>query len=261
MKLELEKFCLFVGYARSGSSAVGSIVDAHPNAIISHEYNVLSKAHYDRQKLFGTMIERAARLNNEGRWSGGANGEIYKHIIEGQIKKEDAVIQVIGDKKSGSATRRLQAPRRTPYPKRVERIKRIIDALEDKTGIPCMFVHVIRNPYDIIAAQKQSRIRFSFAGFRSSVKTMAITKELYPDRWLDVYHEDLISHPSEEIKKVNSFLGLSLDEVHLKASIKHLKFVPKQRRYDIDWSRQLKQKVKTRIIKEYEFFNRYSFKN
>ena len=33
----VEKFVFFVGYARSGSSIVGSMVDAHPNMIIANE--------------------------------------------------------------------------------------------------------------------------------------------------------------------------------------------------------------------------------
>jgi len=260
MKLDLKKFCLFVGYARSGSSAVGSIVDAHPNAVISHEYNVLARNKLNASETFDAIIDKSSQLNKKGRWSGGANGEVYDHVITGQIKNKASIINVIGDKKSGSATRSLQSARHTSRVKREKRIINKISALEARTGLPCYFIHVIRNPYDIIAAQKQSRVRTTFAGFLQEVKTMDIMKVLYPDRWLDVYHEDLIQSPESEIIKINEFLGLETDSVHLEASVKHLDFKPKIRRFEIEWAPQLKMKVKGKIIRDYSFFNRYAFK-
>ena len=34
----VEKFVFFVGYRRSGHSMIGSVMDAHPDMIIAHEY-------------------------------------------------------------------------------------------------------------------------------------------------------------------------------------------------------------------------------
>ena len=34
-------FVIFVGFARSGHSIVGTLMDAHPDIVIAHEYNVL----------------------------------------------------------------------------------------------------------------------------------------------------------------------------------------------------------------------------
>lgn len=39
----VQTFVLFIGYARSGHSLVGSILDAHPQIIIPHEFKVISK--------------------------------------------------------------------------------------------------------------------------------------------------------------------------------------------------------------------------
>ena len=39
---------MFIGYARSGHSLVGAILDAHPEIIISHEFNVVD--HWDNYK-------------------------------------------------------------------------------------------------------------------------------------------------------------------------------------------------------------------
>ena len=37
----VETFVLFIGYPRSRSSLVGALLDAHPEIIIPHEYNVI----------------------------------------------------------------------------------------------------------------------------------------------------------------------------------------------------------------------------
>jgi len=39
---KLRNFVLFVGYPRSGHSLVGSLIDAHPHAIIAHEVKILA---------------------------------------------------------------------------------------------------------------------------------------------------------------------------------------------------------------------------
>ena len=39
----VEAFVLFIGYPRSSHSLVGAILDAHPEIIIPHEYNVIGK--------------------------------------------------------------------------------------------------------------------------------------------------------------------------------------------------------------------------
>ena len=39
----VETFVLFIGYPRSCHSLVGAILDAHPEIIIPHEYNILAK--------------------------------------------------------------------------------------------------------------------------------------------------------------------------------------------------------------------------
>ncbi|PSO51862.1 MAG: hypothetical protein BRC34_14235, partial [Cyanobacteria bacterium QH_1_48_107] len=38
----VDKYCMFIGYPRSGHSLVGSLLDAHPNIIIAHELNALN---------------------------------------------------------------------------------------------------------------------------------------------------------------------------------------------------------------------------
>ncbi len=47
-------YCMFIGYPRSGHSLIGSLLDAHPNIIISHELNVLKKLYmgWKEQRIY-----------------------------------------------------------------------------------------------------------------------------------------------------------------------------------------------------------------
>ena len=44
---DLQAFCLFMGYTRSGHSLVGACLDAHPEAAIAHEGKIFA---YDADK-------------------------------------------------------------------------------------------------------------------------------------------------------------------------------------------------------------------
>jgi len=39
----VETFVMFIGYPRSSHSLVGAILDAHPEIVITHEYNLLQR--------------------------------------------------------------------------------------------------------------------------------------------------------------------------------------------------------------------------
>ena len=54
----VEKFCLFVGYSKSGTSLIGATLDAHPNIIISHEIDIFQIIRFldiDKNKTFDIL--------------------------------------------------------------------------------------------------------------------------------------------------------------------------------------------------------------
>jgi len=55
----VEMFVLFIGYPRSRHSLVGAILDAHPEIIIPHEYNVLGE--WDRFRSQGAKQKNMAK--------------------------------------------------------------------------------------------------------------------------------------------------------------------------------------------------------
>lgn len=42
---DLDTYCMFVGYPKSGHSLIGSLLDAHPQMAITHELDVLKYVH------------------------------------------------------------------------------------------------------------------------------------------------------------------------------------------------------------------------
>ena len=64
----VETFVMFIGYPRSSHSLVGAILDAHPEIIIPHEYNVMAKWKrfssdklQSRNKLFSALHQLSTK--------------------------------------------------------------------------------------------------------------------------------------------------------------------------------------------------------
>ena len=45
-------FFIFLGYPRSGHTILGALMDAHPNMVISHQYNPCVKSRLSNKKTF-----------------------------------------------------------------------------------------------------------------------------------------------------------------------------------------------------------------
>ena len=67
----IETMIIFIGYARSGHTLIGSLLDAHPNMVIANEFNVLEKwvnfsseyrnKHYLFQQLYSNSYNEAKK--------------------------------------------------------------------------------------------------------------------------------------------------------------------------------------------------------
>ena len=66
-------YCMFIGYPRSSHSLMGSLIDAHPNAIIAHEQDVLKyiKYGFTKEALFPLLLRNSEEFTANGRtWTG-----------------------------------------------------------------------------------------------------------------------------------------------------------------------------------------------
>jgi hypothetical protein len=101
---EVETFCLFIGYSRSGHTIVGSVLDAHPNVIIGHEMGVLKYIHagFGRAQICQLLLENSRAFTATGRKSKG-----FSYVVPHQWQGTFTRLQVIGDKMGEDATLRL----------------------------------------------------------------------------------------------------------------------------------------------------------
>ena len=126
----VERFCLFVGYPRSGHSLVGALLNAHRDAVIAHELDVppLIVAGCARDELYARILARARWFHLRGDRSN------YAYRVPRQWQGRFAALHVIGDKRGGAVTRCIAAE-----PDFLERVRPLV-------GVPLRLIHVVRNP-------------------------------------------------------------------------------------------------------------------
>ena len=99
-------YVLFVGHPRSGHSLVGSLLDAHPDIVVSHELDALQYVAVGYPASAAVHARARARRDQRRRrrksWG-------YSYAVPGQWQGRFARLQVVGDKRG-----RLPRPRARP---------------------------------------------------------------------------------------------------------------------------------------------------
>ena len=130
---------LFIGISRSGSSIVGSIIDAHPNAVIAHEYSLMDvfiskpDLHRTKAQIFSRLVGFTLRQaeGKESNYNKGYSltvGNGTTHI------DESTQLTVIGDKEAGLFTA-LYVTDPVRFTEEYNKIKAIV-------GVPIKIVQV-----------------------------------------------------------------------------------------------------------------------
>lgn len=244
---DLKVLCLFIGYPRSGHSLMGSLINAHNNAVISHELDLLRylEWHFTRRQLLGLILEKDDSFGQLNRkWTG------YSYAVPGQSQGTFDELLVIGDKKGGATTARL---RREP---------RLLDYLESTFNLPIRLIHVVRNPYDNIATMCRRSDRgldYLIGRYRRDLATNnEVIARVGQAEVLTIRHESLIAEPVQTIASVCDFLSLSATPEYLKSCASIIYDSPKKTRYEITWTERQRETVEA-CIERYDFIGDYSF--
>lgn len=244
-------YCMFVGYGRSGHSLVGSLIDAHPDAIIAPELNVLKylRLGFSKKQIY-SLILRRSRLYAEKKKRPGSKGYHYK--IPNQWQGKYRELLVIGDKKGAGSSAAL------------ERNPGLLDKLRKKIDADIKFIHVLRNPYDNITTMSlisKAEIGKAIRRYFSRCETITrIKKFIEPSSFFEIRHESIIADPEGSLRRICGFLNLEPLEDYIKdcASIIYTK--PHRSRYKITWTDELIGAVANRIA-EFPFLQGYSFED
>lgn len=243
-----EKFCMFLGYPRSGHSLVGALLDAHPEIIISHELHALRyiRYHFSRDQLYYAILDNSRTQAAAGRSATG-----YSYTVPNQWQGRYRQLRVIGDKRGGTSVRKLRL-----HPHLLQRLRNTV-------GVPIKFIHVTRNPFDNIATMfrraHHPTLRDSIEHYFYMVEGVAqLRREIAPEDLFEIAHESIIADPRHQLTNLCTFLGVRAPEDFLSdcASIVYAK--PNQTRKHSVWTPERIDEIHTRI-KQYPFLAAYHF--
>jgi hypothetical protein len=242
----VQRFCLFAGYPRSGHSLVGALLNAHRNAVISHELSahLLILQGCTREQLYAEILARASWFNFTG------NRGTYPYQIPNQWQGRFEELQVIGDKRGGGLARHLVA-----HPDLLPRVRELV-------GVPLRLVHVVRNPFDNISAISiWNRMSLADAIERYFLLCGAMAKLTWLEEageMITIYHEDVIRQPRPVLAHLCSFLGLDLYPGYLEDCCSIVFRSPTYSRRRIDWPPAAVREVEERA-RRFRFLDGYRF--
>lgn len=237
---EIETFLLFIGPPRSGHSLVGSFLDAHPDAVVAHELDVLAllSSGWRRDEMYERIIRHDRAWTSSGRnWFG------YNYEVPGQWQGRFRRLQVVGDKRGAVTTERI-----ADDPGLVPRLGELV-------GVPVRFVLVVRNPFDNLATMARRAGQPPEAVADRYFRICEFVGDLmrqYPV--YDLRHEDVVADPRGQMRSLCEWLGLEPSAGYLDACAGVVFEAPRKTRSSVEWSPQLIDRVSS-AIGRYDFLS------
>ena len=274
----VEKFVFFIGHGRTGHSIIGSMMDAHPNMVITHEYMLF-------HKLIGThfMISKEALFNelywasyNDVRsgWGSRVRGvKGYSLRMKSSWQGRFQNLKVIGDKSGGNTTR--------TYSRFPAQFAKAYAQLTTVVQVPIRVIHVVRNPFDVITTKflyRQSPIRdkkvTSVLNIKKYYNTTGLEKvidEFFEEvqgeanmihplnlTVIEIHYADFIKDSRKTIRNICKFLDLECPVDYVQACHEKAYTSNSRSRDLLAWTQTLIANVSDRMSK-YSLFRRYSF--
>lgn len=246
----VEAYCLFIGHGRTGHSLVGSLLNGHPEMVVSHELDALRLLHraqvpVSRDQLFSAILQRDAEFTGLGReWTN------YSYDVDGTAQGEFDGLRVIGDKKGGGSTRRLGQ-----YPE-------LLGTLRETVSVPLRVVHVVRNPFDTLASRRKMKDTWQEYGvekfFANADNVELVAEMLDDDELFRLRHEAFVSDTTGVLSDLCAFLGVDADEEYLSTCAEFVFDSPRQTRHDIEWDDDEIDRIEQKS-QSYDWLAGYSF--
>lgn len=247
---KVERFCMFVGHARSGQTVVGSLLNAHPDMVIAHELDALRyvSMRFGRDQIYDLALRRDVRFSEE---EGSKTKTGYVFAVPGQWQGRFRALRVVGDKKAGTSARTLRS--------RPELLRR----LASTTGVPLRVIHVTRNPFDNIAAiarRSGKDLPAAAESYFRRCETIAGLDLPESGEILHVRHEDFVADPAGGLGDLCAFLGVDSPEGWVRDCARQVFESPRKARTEAEWSPELLERV-DRGISEHDFLKGYRFQD
>jgi Sulfotransferase family len=244
---ELERFCFFVGYARSGHTLVATLLDAHSEMVIAHELDVARfvRHGFRRSQLVSLILQRDQQFGEIGRtWSG------YQYEVPGQHQGSFKRLRVIGDKRARASALQIAA-----RPRLLERIRQVVK-------VPITVVHVTRNPFDNIATEaRRHKMSLSKATewYEQICRAVSVVRPMLDaSELVDLRYEDFATNTAPALTGLCRALGVGHDPAYLEACAGIVWPSTKRTRDAAEWSDDDRRGVE-RVIETYDVLGSYTF--
>lgn len=270
-------FVQFMSFPRSGHSLIGSLLDAHPRAIISHELDTMGliKKNLPERSIYGLIKKNSKEFTEHGRfWNG------FSYTVPKQPHGHSDELRVIGDKKGDWAVRWC------------DKDPPLLSRLRTRFKATPRWLLVTRNPMDNIATlslrknRTYDKLRIniqSSENFKTELKrqqesggisaearddmisdygnlcsTISKMRENIPqNELLHIVYENFCFNPEKELARICDFLEIDTQADYLKDSASIVRPTLNKSRNRVIWTdRQLEQV--TRIVKKHEFLQCYA---
>lgn len=274
----VETFVQFAGFPRSGHSLIGSILDAHPNALVAHELDAMGlvRGGLREGEIFSLIRRNSEAFARQGRWWNG-----FSYHIDGAAGGRAETLRVIGDKKGDFAVRWV-----LDDPALLDRLARAMPRRRRA------WILVLRNPFDNIATMSlrkgraYDRLRIEAPtreAFRARLKeeqgrsiasealeemvadyaalcdgVAAIKARTAPEDWFEVRHEDLVAAPAAGIARLLGFLHLPPAAGFAERAAGIVAPGANRSRHDVAWPAERRAAVEA-LIARHPFLAGYGF--
>ncbi len=249
---DVQTFVYFIGHNKSGTSMVGSLLDAHPEAIVSDEVGALFMLRdgFSRDQVFHLLIRGSRREKMKGRVTA-RRLTPYSYLVPGQWQGKYKNLKLMGDGKAGSTTNLL-----SQRPELLDKLPEIMGSVDVKT------IQIIRNPFDVISVMMVRGKRsfdnsishfFNYCEILVRLREQIGSSNLFPIRY-----ENFVSDPRYHLENLCHFLGINPLDDYLDACTGIIYDAPDQHRQRIEWETQWIKIVEEKINK-YDFLAGYSF--
>ncbi len=279
--LDVQSFVFFVGYPRSSHSVLASLIDGHPNAIIAHEFGLFSQLAFstnglltNRTLLYDALYQNSHYHSTQGWRSHEPTFQTkgYSLQLNGSWQGNFRHLRVIGDK-SGGLTSRMYHDQPDLFTLLYQQLSRLVK-------VPLKVIHVVRNPYDMIATRllyRFSNVKRQKANYSSEhplncpLNMSQAMKRLFEEAKavldmsqalnlsvLEVHNVNLVKSPRGEMRRVCKFLGLQCTSWYVDLIAKNMLKSVSVTRKSLVWPDKARDFIDTQIL-SLPFFQRYSF--
>jgi len=196
---DCDNFVVFIGYPASGHTLLGSMLNAHPEMLVSNELDVLfyTQNGVPGRALLGAIAAHDAKFARKNR----KNTKGYAYAANTSGLSGNRPIKTVGDKKGYPTARRLSTQ---PH---------LLDKLARRTGLPVKVLHLARNPYDMAASFRK------WSGYPLTACTWQVAemarladcaaRTIPAEDHLLVRFEDILATPERAMTRICAFLGRS----------------------------------------------------